>query len=124
MSQLSGCLHFEALTGAGLDLLRHFGGRNGGLRLREGEFGVVNNDDVRTGWVLGAGVEYAFTNNLTAGIEGLWVNLEQENNGAFIGTVPAAGGGRRSVFVAGRDDDDEADFFIARAKLNFKFGTF
>ena len=86
-------------------------------------FGLVNDDDVRTGWVLGAGVEYAFTNNLTAGIEGLWVNLEQENNGAFIGTVPAAGG-RRSVFVPGRDDDDEADFFVARAKLNFKFGTF
>ncbi len=88
------------------------------------EFGLVNNDDVRTGWVLGAGVEYAFTNNLTAGIEGLWVNLDQENNGTFIGTVPAAGGGRTAVFVPGRDDDDEADFFVARAKLNFKFGTY
>ena len=85
-------------------------------------FGLVNDDDVRTGWVLGAGVEYAFTNNLTAGIEGLWVNLDHDNNGAFIGTVPAAGG-RRPVFVAGRDDD-EGDFFVARAKLNFKFGTY
>ena len=86
-------------------------------------FGVVNDDDVRTGWALGAGVEYAFTNNLTAGIEGLWVNLDQENNRSFIGTVPAAGGGRRPVFVAGRDDSDN-DFFVARAKLNFKFGTY
>src|SRR5918993_1354630 len=95
------------------------GGTDDGGRLRLG-----HHDDVRTGWVLGAGVEYAFTNNLTLGVEGLWVNLEQEDNGAFIGTVPAVGGGRRSVFVAGRDDDDEADFFVARAKLNFKFGTF
>jgi outer membrane immunogenic protein len=82
-----------------------------------------SNDDVRTGWALGAGFEYAFTNNLTAGIEGLWVNLDHDNNGAFIGTVPAAGGGRAPVFVAGRDDD-EGDFFVARAKLNFKFGTY
>jgi outer membrane immunogenic protein len=86
-------------------------------------FGLVNDDDVRTGWVLGAGVEYAFTNNLTAGIEGLWVSLDHDNNGAFIGTVPAPGG-RRPVFVAGRDDDDQGDFFVARAKLNFKFGTY
>ena len=88
------------------------------------EFGLVDDDDVRTGWVLGAGVEYAFTNNLTAGIEGLWVNLDHDNNGAFIGTVPAAGGGREQVFLPGRDDDDDGDFFVARAKLNFKFGTY
>jgi outer membrane immunogenic protein len=28
------------------------------------------------------------------------------------------------VFVPGRDDDDSNDFFVARAKLNFKFGTY
>jgi hypothetical protein len=28
------------------------------------------------------------------------------------------------VFVPGRDDDDDNDFFVARAKLNFKFGTY
>jgi outer membrane immunogenic protein len=95
----------------------------GGADEDDDEFGLVNSDDVRTGWVLGAGVEYAFTSNLTAGIEGLWVSLDQDNNGTFIGTVPAAGG-RTPVFVAGRDDDDQGDFFVARAKLNFKFGTF
>jgi outer membrane immunogenic protein len=86
-------------------------------------FGLVNDDDVRTGWVLGAGLEYAFTNNLTAGIEGLWVNLNGGNNGTFIGTevIP---GGVRPVTVPGRDNDDDNDFFVARAKLNFKFGTY
>ena len=44
-----------------------------------------------------AGVEYAFTNNLTLGLEGLWVNLKATTTGTFIGTVPAAGGaGARS----------------------------
>jgi outer membrane immunogenic protein len=86
-------------------------------------FGFVNSNDVRTGWVLGAGFEYAFTNNLTAGIEGLWVSMDREDNGAFIGTVPAVGGGVAPVFVPGRDEGDN-DFFVARAKLNFKFGTY
>jgi outer membrane immunogenic protein len=32
--------------------------------------------DDATGWTVGGGVEYAFTNNLSAKIEGLYVNLE------------------------------------------------
>ena len=86
--------------------------------------GFVNDDDVRTGWVLGAGVEYAFTNNLTAGIEGLWVSLDRNTNGAFVGTETTPGGAVLPVFVPGRDDSDDNDFFVARAKLNFKFGTY
>lgn len=87
-------------------------------------FGLFNdNDDVRTGWVLGGGVEYAFTNNLTFGVEGLWVNLDSDNNGTFVGTETLPGGRVRAVSVPGRDNDDN-DFFVARAKLNFKFGTF
>jgi outer membrane immunogenic protein len=85
--------------------------------------GFVNDDDVRTGWVLGAGMEYAFTNNLTAGIEGLWVSLDRGGNGAFIGTETTPAGAVLPVFVPGRDEDDN-DFFVARAKLNFKFGTY
>ena len=87
------------------------------------DFFGSNNDDVRTGWALGGGVEYAFTNNLTLGLEGLWVNLEGDNNQTFIGTVPAAGGtGRRSSLRPATTSDNE--FFVARAKLNFKFGTY
>jgi outer membrane immunogenic protein len=82
-------------------------------------------DDVRSGWTLGAGVEYAFTNNLTAGIEGLWVNLDSDNNGTFIGSsVPAPGADRQAVEVAGADRDNDNDFFVVRAKLNYKFGTY
>ena len=29
-----------------------------------------------------------------------------------------------SVFVPGSDDDEDNEFFVARAKLNFKFGTY
>jgi outer membrane immunogenic protein len=82
-----------------------------------------DNDDVRTGWALGAGVEYAFTNNLTAGIEGLWVNLDgDDRDRTYIGTVNTVAG-REAVYVPTRDED-ENDFFVARAKLNFKFGTY
>jgi outer membrane immunogenic protein len=81
---------------------------------------LTDNEDMRTGWVLGAGVEYAFTNNLTAGIEGLWVNLDGDNDRTYIGTT-GTGAAATPVYVAG--ESDENDFFVARAKLNFKFGT-
>jgi outer membrane immunogenic protein len=43
--------------------------------------GVGTNDDVRFGWTIGAGVEYAFTNNWTARVEGLYVDLQKDNVG-------------------------------------------
>src|SRR5919107_4405643 len=96
----------------------------GGADDDDDRFGLVNDDDVRTGWVLGAGVEYAFTNNLTLGLEGLWVNLDGDNNGTFIGTETTPAGAVLPVDVAGRDNDSDNEFFVARAKLNFKFGTY
>jgi outer membrane immunogenic protein len=80
-----------------------------------------NNDDVRTGWVAGGGVEYAFTNNVTVGVEGLWVSLDGDNNGTFIGTTTTPAGVAVPVFVPTADRDNENDFFVARAKLNYKF---
>ncbi|MFC4172895.1 outer membrane protein [Microvirga sp. GCM10011540] len=73
-------------------------------------FGVVygSNDDVSTGWTLGGGVEYAFTNNLTAKVEGLYVNLDTSNNNYF-------------GYYADRNN---AEFGVVRAGLNFKFGTY
>lgn len=65
----------------------------------------------RIGYTIGAGLEYAFTDSLTAKIEGLYVNL---------------GEGKRFVdpwngfAYKGRD----ADFGVVRAGLNYKFNTF
>ncbi len=59
--------------------------------------------DDATGWTVGGGLEYAFTNNLSAKIEGLYVNLEEDD-------IPGI--------------DYEADFGVVRAGLNFRFGTY
>ena len=47
-------------------------------------------------------VEYAFTNNLSAKIEGLYVNLDQDDN------------------FPGLDLDNDAEFGVVRAGLNFQ----
>jgi outer membrane immunogenic protein len=60
--------------------------------------------DDATGWTVGGGVEYAFTNNLSAKIEGLYVNLENDDE------IPGF--------------DGETDFGVIRAGLNFRFNTF
>jgi outer membrane immunogenic protein len=82
--------------------------------------GCGGNDDWRGGWTVGGGLEYAFTNNLTAKIEGLYVNLDSGNRGGVV-AVPVAGNPNPTVFLAtpGRGDDD---FFVARVGLNYKFG--
>jgi outer membrane immunogenic protein len=54
-----------------------------------------------------AHVEYAFTNNLSAKIEGLYVNLENDDFDFDIDGL-----------------DDETDFGVVRAGLNFRFGTY
>ncbi|MBD2745100.1 porin family protein [Microvirga sp. BT688] len=62
--------------------------------------------DDSTGWTVGGGLEYAFTNNLSAKIEGLYVNLENDDDFDFDGF------------------DGETDFGVIRAGLNFRFGTY
>jgi outer membrane immunogenic protein len=66
-----------------------------------------SSNGTNTGWVLGGGVEYAFTNNLTAKIEGLYVNLDTESNnfGAFA-------------------NNDNTEFGVVRAGLNYKFSSY
>src|SRR5919112_4218568 len=39
--------------------------------------------DDATGWTVGGGLEYAFTNNLSAKIEGLYVSLDADNDDGF-----------------------------------------
>ncbi len=61
--------------------------------------------DDANGWTVGGGVEYAFTNNLSAKIEGLYVSLDADNDDGF-------------------DFDNDVDFGVVRAGLNFRFGTY
>jgi outer membrane immunogenic protein len=80
----------------------------GGLAYGEVSNGFTSSDDVSVGWTIGAGVEYAFTNNLTAKVEGLYVNLEQDDD-----DLPAIAG-----------VSDETEFGVVRAGLNYKFSSY
>jgi outer membrane immunogenic protein len=63
------------------------------------------------GWTLGGGVEYAFTNNLTAKIEGLYVNIDRSNDRFLVPTT---------AFLSNRDNE----FGVVRAGLNYKFNSY
>jgi outer membrane immunogenic protein len=85
--------------------------------------------DNNTGWAAGGGVEWALPVNwfnasaVTLGLEGLWVSIDQdEDNDGRIGTFTPVGGPPVDVFLP--LGNDEQEFFVARAKLNFKFGTY
>ncbi|CAH1673502.1 31 kDa outer-membrane immunogenic protein [Hyphomicrobiales bacterium] len=57
------------------------------------------------GWVIGGGLEYAFTNNLVGGVEYLYVDLGEKN-------VLNNGFGQAKVGT---------DFSVVRARLSYKF---
>jgi outer membrane immunogenic protein len=85
--------------------------------------------DENTGWALGGGVEWALPVSLfgssavTFGVEGLWLSFEDDDDGdGTIGTFTPVGGA--PVAVSLPENDSDQDFFVARAKLNFKFGTY
>ena len=101
--------------------------------LDQGFFDDTALDDNRTlfGWTVGGGVEFAFTNfqlfgssTMTFKIEGLYVQLEEDNNNTFVQRptysritrtlrLPAGGGGG--------NDEDTTEFAVVRAGVNFKF---
>src|SRR5918994_5662802 len=94
-----------------------------------GTGGLAYSDDT-AGWALGAGVEWALPVNwlgssaVTFGIEGPWLSFdEDDDDDRAVGTFTPVGGAPVAVFRPGTGDD-ESDFFVARAKLNFKFGTY
>ncbi|WP_414473489.1 outer membrane protein [Microvirga sp. M2] len=66
--------------------------------------------DNRNGWTVGGGLEYAITNNLSAKLEGLYVNLDSDDF-----TVPG---------VVGTFSTGDTDFGVVRAGLNYRFGTY
>jgi outer membrane immunogenic protein len=91
--------------------------------------GLAYTED-NTGWTVGGGVEWALPVNwfgssaVTLGLEGLWVSIDQDDDDINrpIGTFTAVGGTPVNVFLP--RSNDEQEFFVARAKLNFKFGTY
>ena len=75
-----------------------------GQALIYGTGGFAFADD-SNGWTAGGGLEYAFTNNLSAKIEGLYVSLDGDDSD-IVGF------------------DNETDFGVVRAGLNFRFGSY
>ncbi|WP_114945166.1 outer membrane protein [Microvirga calopogonii] len=78
----------------------------GGNRGYDPVLGHHTGDEVNWGWTLGGGVEYAITNNFTAKVEGLYVDLDTKDNYVL--------GGRVNV-------NRDAEFGVIRAGLNYKF---
>ena len=92
-----------------------------------GHFGRRGSDDF--GWALGGGVEWAFTNNLTLKLEGLWVNFDGGDNGRgccvagqVVGVTNTGAPITATNTTTGFGGSDDADVFIARVGLNYKFG--
>jgi outer membrane immunogenic protein len=68
----------------------------------------ASDDDTLSGWTLGAGIEYAFTNNLTTRLEYRYTNFDGDNN----------------VFDGADLGDNEVEFHTVRVGLSYKFGTY
>lgn len=83
----------------------------------------LDDSDVSFGWTLGAGVEYAWTDNLIVGLEGLYVSLDRDTDLTnFAGTYQPGGVGPIfPVAAAGDSSDDDIEFGVVRARLNYKF---
>ena len=67
--------------------------------------GIGSGSSTNVGWAAGAGVEYAFTNNITGKVEGLYVNLADHN---YLATTPVS-------------TKSGSEFGVIRAGLNYKF---
>ncbi|MFK5595936.1 outer membrane protein [Methylobacterium sp. HMF5984] len=70
-------------------------------------------DTTRTGYAVGGGVEYAFTDKLSAKIEALYLNLGKRSSGTTYYDATNA-----AYYGAGRND---AGFGLVRAGLNYRF---
>ncbi|MGO4572909.1 outer membrane protein [Microvirga sp. 2TAF3] len=78
----------------------------GGNNAYDPLLGARRNDSTNGGWTLGGGVEYGVTNNITAKVEGLYVNLDTRSNYST------------SSYQAIRRD---TEFGVIRAGVNYKF---
>jgi outer membrane immunogenic protein len=92
-----------------------------------GTAGVAYTED-NAGWVVGGGFEWALPTNwnlfnssaVTFGVEGLWLSIDRDNFDGPIGTFAPVGLPQVAV-ISPVATSANNDFFVARAKLNFKF---
>jgi outer membrane immunogenic protein len=73
------------------------------------------NSDTLVGYTIGAGAEYAFTNNLSLKAEYLYYDL-----GRVTVNVPAVGAGGAGAYTSRFDNEGH----VVRGGLNFRFNTF
>jgi outer membrane immunogenic protein len=78
----------------------------GGNKALDTELGAHRENSNNWGWTVGAGVEYAITNQFTAKVEGLYVNLDTKDNYALADRINI----RR-----------DTEFGVFRAGVNYKF---
>lgn len=102
----------RARAGLALDRALVFGtlgfayGDVGGNKNLDRALGYDRDNSTSGGWTMGGGVEYAFTNNISAKVEGLYVNLDTSENYTLANRVNI----RR-----------DTEFGVFRAGLNYKF---
>jgi outer membrane immunogenic protein len=109
-------------------------------------FGGGNNNNggnrIRVGYTVGGGLEYAFTNNLSVKLEGLFVSLDdRRNNNGFFGfagnaPVPYARDAAGNTYFAPaaaftnqnqglfNRNRSQTEFAVVRVGLNYKFDLF
>ncbi len=78
-----------------------------------GSFYTGKKDDMRTGYTVGGGVEYAFTNNLSAKVEYLYYDLGNNNYNAAL----VSGAGFGPAFVASTRSGDPRQHRPRRSEL-------
>lgn len=76
------------------------------------------NDSTGIGWAVGGGLEYAFTNNWTAKIEGLYVNIDRSSSNVYVYNVvnPA-----NDYYYKTKSNNE---FAVFRVGLNYKFSSY
>ncbi|KQT16536.1 hypothetical protein ASG40_17730, partial [Methylobacterium sp. Leaf399] len=94
--------------------------------------GFRGNDDFRTGYAAGGGIEYALPTDsflnffkssaVTLKVEGLYVNLENNNRNAGVYAFDTNGVTYRQPGFSNRSNGTE--FVAVRAGLNYKFGSY
>lgn len=117
--------------GGGMDYLGTLRGRvgyafdnvlvyaTGGLAYAGGSGSRGGGDsDGKIGYAAGGGVEYAFTPNWSAKIEGLYVSIDRGNNRGGGAVFNAA---TNTVVLAGGRSNDRQEIGLVRAGVNYRF---